>query len=204
MEQASHEGSEPRVPATSGQSGLPAGSAAHCPEGLLPPTPPKAAKRTWGEGPSTHTLPQRRPKPLKTSRACPGSGWSQHGTGKLASGCRRAAFREEPLCQHPMTQEEQPPPPKEATDGAHLHVLSPAPWWWEGAGKHSSAACTTSLNQHQTSAKAPAATVTSQRSQFGTLLHAMVLNSQLSGVSHTSSLPGPEQKARRQDQLRQS
>lgn len=76
--------------------------------------------------------------------------------------------------------------------------LSTASWQWEGAGKHSCATCTMSLNQHQTSAEAPTATETSQCSQFGTLLHVMALNSQLSGGFHTGSLSGPEQAAQHQ------
>lgn len=67
--------------------------------------------------------------------------------------------------------------------------LSLAPWWWEGAGKHSGAARTTSVNQHQTSAEAPA--VTSQGLQFGTLPCRTAPNSQLSRVSHSRSCPDP-------------
>lgn len=88
-------------------------------------------------------------------------------------------------------------------DGACLHVLL-APRRWEGTGKHSGAADTTSLNQHQSSTETPTATMTPQRPQSRTFLHVMALNSQLSGVSHTSSLPRPEQTAQHQDQLQQS
>lgn len=77
--------------------------------------------------------------------------------------------------------------------------LSLAPWWWEGAGKHTGAARTTSLNQHQTSAGAPA--VTSQRLQFGTLLCTEF--PVIPSFSYPLS-PGPKQTAQHRDWPQQS
>lgn len=164
--------------------------------------PTKTSKIGMGRGSlHPHTAPGP-PKDAQDKLSVAGRRLAVHSTGKPASSCRQAAFWEQPLCQHPMTQQEQTHH-KDVMDGACPHVISLAPWWWEGTGKHSSASCTMSLNQHQTSTNAPTATVTSQCPQSGTL-HLMAMNSQLSGVSHASSFPGLEQSARHQDQRWQS
>ena len=203
--QASRGGSEPRVPTASGhrgclQAALPSARTGRC----LPPHP-RAVKRRRGEGPFAHAPPRGRSKPLKLSRACPGGGWAHTAQGNRPAAAGGQHFGNSPSASIPRPRRSSHPPKRRRMGHVSMSSrLSLAPGWWEGAGKRSSAACTTSLNQHQTSTEAPAATVTSQCSQFGTLLRTMALNSQLSGVSHTSSLPGPEEAARHQDRLRQS
>lgn len=96
--------------------------------------PTKTSKIGMGRGSlHPHTAPGP-PKDAQDKLSVSGRRLAVHSTGKPASGCRRAAFWEQPLCQHPMTQQEQTHH-KDVMDGACSHVISLAPWWWEGTGK---------------------------------------------------------------------